>query len=130
MIPIGRNTLAKQMQNIASIAFLDGKFTNSSGRKTAIQSLRDDFDPLEISELTGHANPESMHIHLQPLSLGKTGANVESWPVSTQARQLPKTIRHVGRKIVLNTPAAPSNTAATSNCDNWGSWWDVYWSNF
>ncbi|CAH3131493.1 unnamed protein product, partial [Pocillopora meandrina] len=60
MIPIVRNTLAKQMQNIASIASLDGKFSNSSGRKTVIQALRYDFDPLEISKLTGHANPESI----------------------------------------------------------------------
>jgi len=29
VVPIGRNTLAKQMQSIASIASLDGKFTNS-----------------------------------------------------------------------------------------------------
>ncbi|CAH3131489.1 unnamed protein product [Pocillopora meandrina] len=48
------------MQNIASIASLDGKFSNSSGRKTVIQALRYDFDPLEISKLTGHANPESI----------------------------------------------------------------------
>ena len=46
------------MQNIASIASLDGKFSNSSGRKTVIQALRYDFDPLEISKLTGHANPD------------------------------------------------------------------------
>ena len=59
-VPMGRNTLAKQMKTIASIASLDGKFTNSSGRKTVIQSLREDFHPLEISELTGHANPDSI----------------------------------------------------------------------
>ena len=35
-VPIVRNTLVKQMQSIASIATLDGKFTNSSGRKTVI----------------------------------------------------------------------------------------------
>ena len=59
-VPVGRNTLAKQMKTIASIASLDGKFTNSSGRKTVIESLRKDFHPLEISELTGHANPDSI----------------------------------------------------------------------
>ena len=57
-VPVGRNTLAKQMKTIASIASLDRKFTNSSGRKTVIQSLREDFHPFEISELTGHANPD------------------------------------------------------------------------
>ena len=56
----GRNTLAKQIKSIVSIASLDGKFTNSSGCKTVIQALRDDFHPLEISELTGHANSESI----------------------------------------------------------------------
>ena len=59
-VPVGRNTLSKMMQKIASIASLDGKFTNSSGRKTVIQSLRKEFNPLEISELTGHADPNSM----------------------------------------------------------------------
>ena len=38
----------------------EGNFTNSSGRKTAIQSLRSHFDPLTISKLTGHANPNSI----------------------------------------------------------------------
>jgi len=36
MVPVGRNTLAKQTKDIASTASLDGKFTNSSGRKTVI----------------------------------------------------------------------------------------------
>ena len=50
-----------QMQSIwTSIASLNGKFTNSSGRKTVAQALRDDLDPLEISELAGHTNPESI----------------------------------------------------------------------
>ena len=62
-VPVGRNTLAKQMKTIAYIASLDGKFTNSSGRKTVIQSLREDFHPLEISQLTGHANPYSISSH-------------------------------------------------------------------
>ena len=61
MIPIVRNTLAKQMQNIASIASLDGKFWNSSGRKTVIQALSPLwFRPTGDLKLTGHANPESI----------------------------------------------------------------------
>ena len=48
------------MKSIASLASLDGKFKNSSGHKTAIQTLCNDFNPLEISELTGKANPESI----------------------------------------------------------------------
>ena len=58
--PIGVNTLSKMMKKIAEKAGLDGKFTNSSGRKTAIQLLREEFHPVEISELTGHANAESI----------------------------------------------------------------------
>ena len=81
MVPNGSNTLAKQMQSIASIASLDGKFTNSSGRKTVIQALRDIFDRLEISELTGHANPESIssysHNPLEKKKKKKTAANVQ-----------------------------------------------------
>lgn len=59
-VPVGRNKLAKQVKTIASIVSLDGKFTNSSGRKTVIQSLCEDFHPLEISELAGHTNPDSI----------------------------------------------------------------------
>jgi len=58
--PIGKNTLAKFMKTIASTAEITGKFSNSSGSKTAIQSLRGEFHPLEISELTGHANVDSI----------------------------------------------------------------------
>ena len=59
-VPVSRNTLAKMMQKIASIASLDRKFMNSSGRKTVIQSLREEFNPPEISELTGHVDPNSI----------------------------------------------------------------------
>lgn len=58
--PVGRNTLAKLMKKIAESASLEGKITNSTGRKTVIQRLRGKFDPLEISELTGHADPGSI----------------------------------------------------------------------
>lgn len=34
-------------------------FTNTLGRKTTIQSLRGNFDPLAILQLAGHANPSS-----------------------------------------------------------------------
>ena len=43
----------------------EGNFTNSSGRKTAIQSLRGHFDPLAISKLTGHANPTPIQSYSQ-----------------------------------------------------------------
>ena len=57
----------------------EGNFTNTSGRKTAIQSLRGHFDPLAISELTGHANPSSIQsyshnsIQTQKEMFDKTG---------------------------------------------------------
>ena len=74
VVPIGRNTLGKQVQSIASIAPLDCQFTNSSGRKTIIQVLRDDFDPLEISYLRAAWPRQSgIHIQLQPQSSRKTG---------------------------------------------------------
>ena len=106
MVPIGRNTLAKQMQSIASIASLDGKFTNSSGRKTVIQALRDDFDPLEISELTGHANP-------------KSSASYSHNPLEKQRRMSNKLAGfNPSTTIFLNRSAQPSNTAATSSHDS------------
>lgn len=55
----GLGNIMKRMSEIAGIQN-EGNFTNSSGRKTAIQSLRGHFDPLTISELTGHANPTSI----------------------------------------------------------------------
>ena len=93
VVPIGRNTLGKQVQSIASIAPLDCQFTNSSGRKTIIQVLRDDFDHWRshISELPGHANPES----------------ISSYSLNLLEK----------REIVLNCLAPPSNTAHTSNRD-------------
>ena len=45
------------LKKMAEIASLEGKISNTTGRKTAIQALRGKFDPLEISELTGHADP-------------------------------------------------------------------------
>ena len=115
MIPVGRNTLAKQMQSIASIASLDGKFTNSSGRKTVIQALRDDFDPLEISELTGHANPLSIssysHNPLEKqrrMSNKLAGLNPSTTTTNSDSR-------HALQELVPNSSAPPSNTAATSN---------------
>ena len=54
------------------------EFTNSSGRKTIIQVLRDDFDPLEISYLRAAWPRQSgIHIQLQPQSSGKTAAYIE-----------------------------------------------------
>ena len=58
-VPVGRNTLAKQIKTIASFASLDGKFYKFKW-PAVIQSLSEDFHLLEISELTGHANPDSI----------------------------------------------------------------------
>jgi len=94
VLPVGVNTLAKMMKSIASMAPLDGKYTNSSGRKTVIQNLRDEFHPLEISELTGHANPEfiSSYSH-NPLE--------KQWKMS--------------HKLTGYSPNANGNTTSTSS---------------
>jgi hypothetical protein len=55
----GVAALMKRMAETAGIAN-DGHFGFSSGRKTAIQSLRSKYDPVTISELTGYANPASI----------------------------------------------------------------------
>ena len=112
MVPIGRNSLAKQMQSIASIASLDGKFTNSSGCKTVIQALRDDFDPLEISGLTGHANSESISSNSHnPLDKQRRMSNKLAGfnPSMTTTNS---DSSHALQEIVLNSSAPPSNTAA------------------
>ena len=57
-----RNGLANTMKRMAEKAESrnKGNFTNALGSKTARQSLSGHFDPLAISELTGHANPSSI----------------------------------------------------------------------
>ena len=89
-VPLGRNTLAKQMKTIAFITSLDGKFTNLSGRKTVIQSLRDDFHPLKISELTGQANPDSISSYSDNPSKNNEGCQriKLAWFSSSQPLQL------------------------------------------
>lgn len=125
-VPMGRNTLAKQMKTIASIASLDGKFTNSSGRKTVIQSLREDFHPLEISELTGHANPDSISSYSHnPLEkqrrmsnkLAGFSSNTTTTVTAANASGGPRT--EALREVYVNSPALPSvvgnNTTAMNN---------------
>ena len=109
------------MQSIASIASLDGKFTNSSGRKTVIQALRDDLDPLEFSELTGHANPESTASYSHnPLEKQRRMSNKLAGfnPSTTTTNTANSYSSHALREIVPNSSAPPSNTAATSSRDN------------
>ena len=118
MVSINRNTLAKQMQSIASIASMEDKFTNSSGRKTIIQALRNDVDPREISELTDHANPESISSSSHnPLEKRRRMSNkLASFNPSTTTTNSDSS--HALREIVVNSSAPPSNTAATSNRDS------------
>ena len=106
------------MQSFASIAFLDGKFTNSSGCKTVIQALHDDFDPLEISELTGHANPKSIASYSHnPLEKQRRMSNKLAGfnPSTTITKSYSS---HALWEIVVNSSALASNTAATSSHDS------------
>ena len=86
-VPLGRNTLAKQMKTIAFITSLDGKFTNLSGRKTVIQSLH---HPLKISELTGQANPDLISSYSHNPSKNNEGCQriKLAWFSSSQPLQL------------------------------------------
>ena len=128
-VPVGRNTLAKQMKTIASIASLDGKFTNSSGRKTIIQSLREDFHPLEISELTGHANPDSISSYSHnPLKKQRrmsnklAGFSSSTTTTVTAANASGGPHTEALREVYVNSPAHPSvvgnNTTAMDNGSN------------
>ena len=114
MTPVGRNTLANE-ESVASIASLDDKFTNSSGLKRVVQTLRHDFDPLEISELTGHANPEfiSSYSH-NPLDKQRKMSNkLASFTANNNSDA-----RHALQEVSVDSsaqiqPATTSNTAAT-----------------
>lgn len=125
MVPVGRNKLAKQMQEIASFASLDGKFTNSSGRKTVIQSLRDEFHPLEISELTGHADPGSIASYSHnPLEKQRRMSNKLagfSSTVTTTTNANRGSSTQVLREVTVNSPALPTtveNNKTTINDDD------------
>ena len=125
MVPVGRNKLAKQMQEIASFASLDGKFTNSSGRKTVIQSLRDEFHPLEISELTGHADPGSIASYSHnPLEKQRRMSNKLagfSSAVTTTTNANRGSSTQVLREVTVNSPALRTtveNNTTTINDDD------------
>ena len=61
-LPLKKEGISSIMKNMVKIAGIEneGHFAPSTGRKTAIQSLRSKFDPVTISELTGHADPASV----------------------------------------------------------------------
>ena len=116
-VPVGRNTLAKQMKTIASIATFDRKFTNSSGRKTVVQSLREDFHLLAISELTGHANPDSISSYIHnPLEkelrmsnkLALFSSSTTITVTAANASSGPRT--EALREVSVNSPTLPSIT--------------------
>ena len=74
------------------------------------------LDPLEISKLTGHANPESSYSH-NPLEKQRRMSNKLAGfnPSTTTTNSYSS---HPLREIVLNSSAQPSNTAATSSRDS------------
>ena len=108
-----------------------------SSTRTVTQAVRDDFDPREISQLTGHANPEfiSSNSH-NPLEKQRRKSNkLASFNPSTKTTNSDSS--YALREIVLNSSSPPNNTAATSNRDNSasrsslypygrGSWRNVY----
>ena len=107
------------MQCIASIAYMDDKFTtNSSGRETVIQALRDDFDPREILALTAHANPESIssYSHNPLEKQWRMSDKLAGFNPSTTTTNSDSS--HALWEIVLNSAAPPSNTAANSKRDS------------
>lgn len=61
-LAVKRDGLGNIMKSMAQQAGIEneGRFIKTSGRKTAVQSLQGFFDPVEILELTGHANPSSI----------------------------------------------------------------------
>ena len=66
-LPLKRDGLANIMKRMVEKTDIqnEGNFTNSAGRKTAIQSiqsLRGHFDPLAISELAWHAYQKATSI--------------------------------------------------------------------
>ena len=119
MVPIGRNTLAKQFQSIASIASLNGKFTNSGGRKTVIEALRDDFAHWrsQSSLATPIRSPYGSSYRHNPLEKQRRMSNkLAGFNPSTTTTNSYST--HALREIVLNSSAPPSNTAGTSSRDS------------
>ena len=89
------------LKKMAEIASLEGKISNTTGRKTAIQALRGKFDPLEISELTGHADP----------------CSIASYSHNSKSQQ-----RRMSNILAGFTPSSDvSDATATTRSDNRGS---------
>ena len=102
-------------------------FTNSSGRKAVIQSLCEDFHLLEISELTGHANPDSISSYSHnPLEKKTKNVKQVGWvfikyhynrDTAANASGGPRT--EALREVYVHSPALPSvvgnNTTTMDN---------------
>ena len=110
-VPVGRNTLVKMMQKIASIACLDGKFTNYTDRKTVIQSLREEINPLEISELLGHADTNSIanYIHNPAEKQRRMSKKLAGFAPSATI-----TVKHAGNTSSTSPSISPGVVANSS----------------
>ena len=145
MVPVGWTKLAKQMQELASFASLDGKFTNTSSHKTVIQSLRDEFHPLEYQSPqvshTGHLDLGSIAsyshnpLEKQRRIADKLAGSSSNATTTTNANRRYST--QVLREVIVNSPALPTtveNNTTPINGDSisiycWSSWWTVYRGN-
>ena len=93
-VTLKKDGIASIMKNMTQIAKSDeGHFAPTTGRKTAIQSLRSFKDSVTISELTGHADPASV------LQYSHNPLNVQ--------RRLCSQLAHVRQ---INTPTSTSTT--------------------
>ena len=60
--PMGKNTLGDLAKKMSEKAGLSGRFTNHSGRKTAVTKLVNENVPVnQIMQLTGHRNVKSIN---------------------------------------------------------------------
>ena len=71
---------------------------NSSGGKTAIQTLREEFHPLEISELTGYANLKSISNYSHSHKKRRMSKKMAGYNASTTTNTSPS--RHILREQV------------------------------
>ena len=76
--PLGENKIIKIMTNIAEMGGIVGRFTNHSARRTmCTQLLQSRLDPLNVSQLTGHKNVNSL-IHYNTTSDAQQRAMCEN----------------------------------------------------
>ena len=102
---LGVHPLGKIMKTMAAAGAIPGRKTNHSGRKTTVKRLRRaSIDPVDIIQLTGHKNIQSLnHYSGAPLEKQKEMTNILVKRPSSQSENI----------VPVTATTTPTNSAHT-----------------